>query len=266
MNTEKKKSPMCKALSITLDVLTYLFFAVCIFALINSVISKKNSDGAMSFFGKQMRIVTTDSMGEYEGTDVSGYDIKSIPVKSLVFIELVPEDEAEAEKWYSELKKGDVLTFKYVYTTQVTITHRIVKEPVKKSDGGYLIELEGDNKNSNTDTLSQLIDTSIEDSPNYIIGKVTSQSYAAGVIISAVKSPVGLICIVIIPSLIIMVFEIFRLVNVLTEKRRKAEREEQQKRDEEFEEMRRQLELLKKQSDQSSGDNSSSANTSNEEK
>ena len=158
-------------------------------------------------------------------TDVSGYEIKDIPTNSMVFIEVVPEDEEEAEKWYADLKIGDVLTFKYVYVTQETITHRITGIS-PNSYGGYTIRLEGDNKNSDADTLTQTIDTSEKNSPNYIIGKVTGQSYALGTFVTALKSPIGLIFIVIIPALAIVVYEIFKIVTLLTsDKKKKAEEE-----------------------------------------
>ncbi len=246
MSNDKPQTKTKKVLGIILNILTYLFFAICIFALVLSVTAKRDADGAVSLWGKQMRVVVSDSMAKSDQTDVSGYEIKDIPIRSLLFIDLVPEDEAEAEKWYAGLKAGDVLTFRYVYVQQETITHRIT-EITKKETGGYIIELEGDNKASDANTLSQTIDTSLTDSPNYVIGKVTGQSYPLGLLTTALKSPVGIICIVIIPCVIIAIFEIFRLVNALTENRRKKEREEQEKRNAEFEEMKRQLELLQQQ-------------------
>ncbi len=242
----EKGTKLRKAASILLSVLTYLFFAVCVLSLMLSVLAKRDVDGAVSIGGWQMRVVVSDSMASCPETDVSGYSIGSIPIRSMVFIELVPTDEKEANDWYASLRVGDVLTFRYVYVTQETITHRITSITPKES-GGYIIELEGDNKASDADTLSQTIDTSLTDSPNYVIGRVTSQSYPLGFLVTALKSPVGIVCIVIIPCVIIAIFEIFRLVGALTENRRKREREEQQRRDEEFEEMKRQLELLQKQ-------------------
>ncbi len=246
MSNDKPKTKAQKVIGIILNVLTYLFFAICLIALVLSVTAKRDVDGAVNLWGKQMRVVISDSMGKCDQTDVSGYEIKDIPIKSMIFIDLVPEDEGEAAEWYASLKVGDVLTFRYVYVQQETITHRIT-EITKKETGGYIIQLEGDNKASDANTLSQTIDTSLTDSPNYVIGKVTGQSYAIGLLTTAVKSPVGIVCIVIIPCVIIAIFEIFRLVNALTENRRKKEREEQEKRDAEFEEMKRQLELLQQQ-------------------
>lgn len=245
MSKEKPKTRAKKIIDIVLNVLTYLFFAICLVALVLSVTAKKDADGAVNLFGTQMRVVLSNSMAKCDQTDVSAYKIKDIPVKSMLFIDLVPEDGKEADEWYKNLKVGDVLTFRYVYVQQETITHRIT-EITPKETGGYIIRLDGDNKASDANTLTQTIDTSETDSPNYIIGKVTGQNYLLGLLITAVKSPVGIICIVIIPCIIIAVFEIFRLVGALTENKRKQEREEQKKRDEEFEEMKRQLELLQK--------------------
>lgn len=194
----------------------------------------------MELFGYEMRLVVSPSMEKCDETDVSGYEIKDIPVNSLVFIETVPEDEEESRDWYAALKVGDVLTFRYVYTTQETITHRIV-EIEANENGGYTIVLEGDNKNSETGALQQVIDTSQTDSPNYVIGKVTGKSVALGYLITAVQSPWGLIFIVIIPCLIIIVIEIIRIAGVLSQKKKEAAKAEQQKKDEEIEELKRRL-------------------------
>ncbi len=226
--------------------LSYLFFALCVFVLAVSITSKKDSDGAANLFGRQLRIVVSDSMAKCDQTDVSGYKIKDIPVKSLLFIELVPENEEKAQAWYGSLKKGDVLTFRYVYARQETITHRLVEDPAPV-EGGYLLYMEGDNKASDSQTLTQTIDTSQTDSPNYVVGKVTGQSYVLGVLLTAMKSPVGIVCIVIIPCLLIMGLEIYRLISALTEKKRKAAKEKAQQQEEELQRLKAQLAALQAQ-------------------
>ncbi len=262
MDSEKTKKggKARKIIGIILNTLMYIFFAVCIFALIISVSAKKDADGAASIFGKQARIVVSESMAECDQTDVSNFEIKDIPVKSMVFIDLVPEDDAEALSWYGKLKVGDVITFRYFMgTRQETITHRIVKvEPKYNNDGvllGYVFTAEGDNKASESvGTMQQTIDTTEPNSFNFIIGKVTGQSYLLGLLITAVKSPVGIVCIIIIPSLIIMVFEIFRLSGALREKKKLAQAEKEKQRESELEqresaleEQANQLEELKRQ-------------------
>ena len=244
----KDNARLKKVLNITSNVLLYLFIGICIVGVILTITSKKDSDGTATIFGRQMRIVISPSMEKCDETDVSGFEIKDIPVKSMIFIEVVPENPAEAEKWYSDLHVGDVLTFKYVYTRQETITHRItsIKE---KDSGGYIIELTGDNKSSDSTTLTQTIDTSQTNSPEYIIGKVTGQSYVLGLFISTLRSPLGLILIVILPSLIIMTFEIIKVVKLLTEDKKKKEQEEKEKQQNELDELRKRLAELESSKD-----------------
>ncbi len=255
MTRDEKIALTKKIGSIVLNVLMYLFFFVCIIALVLTVGAKRDVDGAVSLFGRQYRVVLSDSMAACEATPVDGYDIGSIPVRSLITVELVPEDPAEAEAWYATVKKGDVLTFRYLYATQETITHRVVSDPVKKPTGGYIITLVGDNKDSDSGLLEQVIDTSqVATSPNYVIGRVIGQNYPLGVLVSAIKQPVGIICIVILPSLAILCYEIYRLYTALTEGKRKKEEEERQRRDAEYEELKRQLEILRAQQAEQEGD------------
>ncbi len=135
----KHKPKWKKALFVTLNVLTYVFFAMCLMLLVLSTTAKKTPDGTISVFNRQLRIVVSSSMEKCEQTDVSKFKIKDIPVKSVVFIQEVPEDKAKAEEWYGNLKIGDVLTFKYKYVSQETITHRIIE--IEELEGGYRITL-----------------------------------------------------------------------------------------------------------------------------
>ncbi len=205
-----KKATIKKIGKIVVNVLLYLFLAICIFSVLVTVLSKKDSDGAAKVFGHEMRIVTSDSMAKCEFTDVSDYKIKDIPVRSMVFVKTVPEDPAKADEFYRSLKVGDVLTFRYVYKQPVTITHRITSI-TKKETGGYIIELEGDNKNGDVNQLKQMIDTSDDSSGNYVVGKVKFVSILAGKLISIVKSPKKLAYFVLTPFAIIIVVMLFKL-------------------------------------------------------
>lgn len=238
---------------IILDILLYLFLAVCIFAVFITLTSKRDSDGAAEVFGYQMRLVASESMAACELTDVSGYKIKDIPLRSMVFVKVVPDDPAEADKFYRSLQVGDVLTFRYVYTTQVTITHRITA--IEEVEGGFKITLAGDNKNAEDGQLVQVIDTSIPNSTNYVIGKVTGQAKLFGVIMSFLMQPVGIILLIILPCFIIILLEVLKIVRVLGADRRKREQEESQKKDDELSELRRRLAELEKQKFEQTADN-----------
>ena len=232
---------------IVLDIVLYVFLAICIFLVFVTVLSKRDSDGAAEVFGYQMRVVTSNSMSKSEYTDVSDYKIKDIPIRSMVFVKTVPDDPNEANAFYSSLKVGDVLTFRYVYTTQVTITHRITSI-TEKETGGFIIELEGDNKSSEDGQLTQVIDTSIPNSTNYVIGKVTGQARLFGLIMSFLMKPAGIILLIILPCAIIILIEVLKIVNMMAADKRLREQEELDKKESELEELRRRLaEMEKKQ-------------------
>lgn len=235
------KSTFRKIADIALNVLFCCFFILCAIALFLTITSKKSEDGAMRIFGFEMRIVLSSSMEKCDETDVSAYEIKDIPVKSVVFIQTVPEDDLKAEEWYSSLKVGDVLTFKYVYATQETITHRITDIQAKE-DGGYIITLSGDNKAASGGTLTQTIDTSQDGGLNYIIGKVTGTSYFLGLVISALKSAWGIIFIVIVPCFIIIIFEAIKIAEALRERKNSERDAEDARKDAEIAELKRRLE------------------------
>lgn len=242
--TKTKPTPtLKKVLSITGNVLLYLIIALAVFVLIVSITAKKDSDGTATVFGKQLRFVQSDSMEACDRTDVSAYKIKSIKIRSCVFIDVIPEDEAERDEWLKTIKVGDVLTFKYVYTKQETITHRVVNIEAKET-GGYVITLEGDNKASDSEVLKQTIDTSQENSPNYIIGRVTGQSYLLGLLVYAFKQPIGMVCFVIVPCLIMIAFQVIRIVRTVSADRREKAAEEKASRTNEIEELKRQLAAL----------------------
>ena len=234
------KTRLRKIGNIITNVLLYVFLAICIFAVFFTLFSKKAPDGAADIFGYQMRVVASDSMAKNENTDVSDYEIKHIPVRSMIFIKTVPEDIGEAEEWYRALKVGDVLTFRYVYTTQVTITHRIVSIS-EKDTGGFIIELSGDNKRSEDGQLTQTIDTSVADSSNYIIGKVTGSSYLLGVIMSLLMKPLGIVLVVILPCLMIILLEALKIAGVLSERKKSSVDAELARKESEIDELRRRL-------------------------
>ena len=235
-----------KITDIVMNILLYLFLVVAVITVILTIFSKKDTDGASELFGYQMRIVTSDSMAECEYTDVSDFQIKSIPLRSMVFVKTMPKDARAAEEWYRSLRVGDVLTFRYVYTTQITITHRITAI-TEKASGGFLIELAGDNKNSETGQLIQTIDTSIPQNTNYVIGKVVGQAYLFGVILSFLMQPVGMVLIIILPCVLIIALEVTKIVKAFTADKKQQELAEKEEKERELEELRSRLAALEQE-------------------
>lgn len=237
------KARIKKAGNIILNVLLYVFLAICIVTVLITVLSKRDVDGAAEVFGYQMRVVTSDSMSKSEHTDVSSYKIKDIPVRSMVFVKVKPDDPSKVDEWYRSLRVGDVLTFRYVYTTQVTITHRIISI-TEKETGGFLIELAGDNKNSDDGQLLQIIDTSVPHNPNYVIGKVIGQAYLLGVVLSFLMQPIGMVLAIIVPCFVIILLEVAKIIRLVTSDKKKREQEELEKKENELEELRQRLAQL----------------------
>lgn len=240
----QRKITAKKVVGIILNILLYAFFALCLAALIFSIAAKRDSTGAVGFFGKQMRIVLTESMEQCDETDVSGFEIKSIPKGSLVFIDLVPEDGQRANEWYSELKVGDVLTFQYgSYGTSTPITHRIIS--ITESGGGYTILLAGDNKADGDGVLTQTIRTSQAGMGlDYVIGRVTGQSRALGWVFTALRKPVGLALVIIVPCALIIIMQVIRIIGVLGADKKKKAAEEKEQQESEIEELKRKLSEL----------------------
>lgn len=240
---KEKTNPVKIIFKVIGNIIVYLFLLLAIGGVVFTLTSKKSSDGASTVFNYQLRVVISDSMNKCDEVDVSSYEIKSIKVKSLVVVKTFNEEEEE--DFYSSLKIGDVLTFRYVYTSQETITHRIVNIE-SKQDGGYLISLQGDNRGSSSGVLTQIIDTSLKDSPNYIIGKVVYVSYPLGVITYALKTTVGSICIIIIPCVLIVIYELIKIIGIIRgDKEDKKDIYIDQK-EREIEELKKQIEELSK--------------------
>lgn len=258
------KTKIKKISNIALNVLIYVFMAICIVSVIATVFFPKSSDGATTVLGYQFRVVTTGSMAKSPETDVSGYKIKSIPQNSLVIIKTMPDDPQAAADWYeNEVEIGDVLTFKYLYERQLVITHRVVDKYPNPEGEGYVIVLEGDNKNENVNLARQVIYTADDDSVNYIIGKVQAKSYVFGLFIGAMKEPLSLLLLIILPCLVIIGLEVAKIFKIVNAEKRERALVETAKKDEEILDLKKQLEMLKRMNEANGArdapDNSASA-------
>ena len=227
----KKNVKINRALTAIVNALVYVFCALCLLLLLFTVFSKRDADGAVNLFGYQMRIVLSGSMEKNSDVDVSDYRIKDIKTGSMVFVQLVPEDVTEAEKFYSELKVGDVLTFRYDVSAQqfegktapqMTVTHRIIDIQPGKA-GGYVITLRGDNVSTTQAVNTQIIDTANDASPNYVIGKVGATSFILGWLVYSLQRPLGLVMLVIVPSAIILFWQVVKIVSVIYSGKNKKE-------------------------------------------
>lgn len=228
------------------DVITYCFIFVAVIFTIFTISSKKNSKDGITFFGHQMLVVETESMEKNELVNVEDYEIKSINKNSMVFVKVV--DEENPYEFYKDIEINDVLTFKYmVGNTQQTITHRIID--IKEEGEGFVYYLRGDNINADGTTSTQVINTNDTNSFNYVIGKVVYVSYPIGLLVSILRSDVGLIGVIIIPCVILIIFEITKIINELNKDKKQKEKDreiELKNKNQELEELKRKLQELEK--------------------
>ncbi len=258
-NDEQEQSKVKKILNVAGDVLLVVLLVLAAFVLVVTISAKKDAvkgkDKVATVFGYQFRFVQSGSMAKCDATydDIKGYKIKSIPVGSCVFVSTVPDDEAELKEWYKNIKVGDVLTFQYSFSGNlsgaVPITHRVIDIEPKGDD--FLIYLQGDNRDDEDykeyakDGFEiQVVDTS-NINVNYIIGKVTGQSRVLGGLVYAFGKPLGIVLLVILPCMIMIAFQVMRILKVLAYEKKEKVNEQDLKQRSEIEELKRQIEMLR---------------------
>lgn len=144
-------------------------------------------------FGYSARIVMSSSMERNAEAD-TGHEVRDLPVRSLIVIQLVPTEEGAREAFYSQICEGDVLTFSYrTIDGTISVTHRV--KQIERKESGFTITLGGDN---GAYAATQVIDTADAESENRIVGKVVFHSFVLGVLICMLRDPLFLIVIGII--------------------------------------------------------------------
>ena len=229
---KSKKGMLKKVGNILFYIVLGIFFILACFSITTRITKGK--------IGNSQFLVVVSSSMDGEQQD---YDIKTIPVKSLVKVELI--SKGKENEFYSSLKKGDVLTFNYLSYDNETITHRIVKDPVLMDDGIYSFTLRGDAVGENsTQTLYS------DGRTGEILGKVTFVSLPLGQIYFFITSKVGTLVLVALPCAAICIIEITKIIYMVSENKRKQKEEkikqEQDEKDKEIKELKRQLEEAKK--------------------
>lgn len=220
-------------------ILYILFFIVFVFACFS--ITTRITNGKIG--NSQFLVVISSSM---EGEEQTEYDIKTIPVKSLIKIDLV--ETGKENEFYSNLKKGDVITFNYLPLNNVTITHRIIEDPVKLEDGTYKYVLKGDAVDDQTSIQTLYSDGRSGE----IIGKVSFTSLFLGQIYFFSSSKLGTLLLVVFPSTAICLYELAKIIYLVLENRRIKQEANQKEinaqKDKEIEDLKKQLEESKKNS------------------
>lgn len=214
------------------DIIYFLFLG---FFLILAAISVTSRITKGKIGNTQFLVVASGSM---DGEKQKDYDIKTIPVKSLIAVDLI--QDGKEDEFYSSLKKGDVLTFNYVSLNNETITHRIVEDPVQIENGVYKYILRGDAvEETQTQTLYS------DGRSGEIIGKVKFVNLPLGQMYFFISSKIGTLILVVLPCSLIAIIEICKIIYLISENRSRKKEEEtnaiKEEKDKEIEELKRQL-------------------------
>ena len=159
---------------------------------------------SLDFSHTDAKIVVSGSM-DGESRD---YPIRTIPTGSMVVIHKV-----DGNDFYSSLKIGDVLTFDYTHPVSkenMVVTHRIIE--ISESNGVYTYTLKGDSIADDPTNGSVQIVTS--DSGD-VIGKVVGVSHWLGELVIFLSTWTGKLCLIVIPCVLIIVYEIGNIVRAL---------------------------------------------------
>ena len=241
---EKVKKPAWKvAVGITLDVLLVCFALLAVATIVFRINSQRY--GTLTIGNYEYRTVATDSMTQYNHKnyvyndnratsparelhpEYSSFGIHTLPVDTLVKIDKIGGNH---QGFYDNCRVGDVLTFKYYYTsgpfagTQQVVTHRLARiDDDPNSSKGYIFYMLADKAPEPIQPTDYEIIYTAQDatSRNFVMGKVVSANAFLGSAITFLTSPTGIIVFVIAPCAGLFLYEAVKIFMILTEDRRK---------------------------------------------
>ena len=255
VSPEKKKK---SKVGFILNIVLYVFLgALLVFdgIVLYSKFNMKSADGTVNFFGREVRIVLTNSM---VGTDEfykehPDYKIKRIDPHDAVYVQTAPpadtKDQSKIDNFYKNIKVGDILTFIDTKHNDVTNTHRIIEVSTRTNPktGGtiYDFKMLGDAPAAQKDKVQ---DASSDDGK--VLGKVTGVNKSLGnFLYTFVENKLLVVFTVILPCAIFATAEIVKIILYVNRSHKeKLLLEKQQaisERDEELEKLRKELEELK---------------------
>ena len=221
---KNKVETIKKILRIVSDVLLVILFIFCLLLLLLTV-TMRSENASSQFFKYEMRYVLTGSMEP------------EIRQGDLIVIERVPEEDAQS--YYASLKEEDIITFYWYDSANLeerVITHRITKvQPT--GDGNYVYTTQGDAVEEDTQIVYS--------SEDKIIGKVVWKSHFIGLIMTIMRSPWGIVCCIIIPAALMIVYEVIKIINVFRNEKEEKRKMELNEKDAELQRLKEELEKMK---------------------
>lgn len=232
-----------KILNISLRVVTWLLVAFTVFVMIFTIVTITTVDkNDRSIFGTRFYIVRTDSMSPSENNKDLDVHFKA---GDIVLIKDVKDKTA--------LKEGDVIAFLSMNEESYgeTVTHMIRR--VEKNEKGKVIGYVtyGTNTGINDKVLVE---------PEYVLGQYYGKLVGVGNFFAFVKSTTGYIVCILIPLLLLMLYNGVNVIRLFRKYKREqmeelnAEREKIEEERAQNQRMMQELLALKAQLDQKSGE------------
>jgi len=227
--TKFKDLPLWKRIvTIVVDVIVGVFAVFAIASVVIAVSFKvNNSNGTLTFGNTEVRLVQTGSMewGGEVSPKAKGYLIGEIKTYDAVYINKKPTTDEGQKLFYDNLKEGDVVSFWTVREgTKVNITHRIVGKTVQGN--GYMFTIQGDNWTGGEPACDYIY--TCTDSPipsQYIMnefnGIVFKTSSFVGGFFHFVQSKTAIICLVIVPCVLIIGYEVVKIILIVNKDKKK---------------------------------------------
>ncbi len=248
MNTTAKK-----ILNIALKVVTWLLVAFTVFMMIFTIVTVTTVDkNDRSIFGLKFYIVQTDSMSLSDKN--ADLDVH-FNAGDIVIIKNVKDPRA--------LEAGDIIAFMSTNSVSYgeTVTHMI--REVKTTEDGKLIGYVTYGTNTGTDDEALV-------EPEYILGAYTGKLPGVGNFFAFVKSTPGYIVCILVPFLLLILYNGVNVIRLFRQYRREQMEAMQAERDKidaeraENQRMMQELLALKAQLNQNGGEASSATEVRSE--
>lgn len=243
-----------KILNISSKVLTWLLVAFTVFMMIFTVVTVTTVDkNDRSIFGTRFYIVQTDSMSPSENN--KDMDVH-FSAGDIVLIKDVEDKRA--------LQAGDVIAFLSTNSVSYgeTVTHMI--REVKKTEDGKVLGYVTFGTNTGTDDEALV-------EPDYVLGKYSGKLPGVGKFFAYVKSTPGYIICILIPFVLLILYNGVNVIRLFRQYRREQMADMQAEKDKleaeraENQRMMQELLALKAQLEQKTGELASPTNPVSED-
>lgn len=244
MISDKAKKNISRTVNIIEWALIGLLVVFVAFVLVFAS-GKPGNDGkgSGSLFGYETRLVLTSSMDAkpeyYEQPHTKNYEIKNIHAGELVFIrDFDLSTQETAHKSYVELKVGDVVTYQSLKYGEV-ITHRIIG--IQEANDVIYFTIKGDAVDDIFGGNSEIVASN----SLTIFGKVIGHSAFLGALYTGfLNNKVLIYIIIMIPTSFMIVYEIYRIVKVVSEGKAQKRLAQEKAKEDEIEDLKRRLEEI----------------------